>query len=41
MTVKPADLLEDDEAAGKGGKGSTFRDRDEEERGTGCRCVIL
>lgn len=38
MSVKPADLLDDDEGAGKG---HPVRGRDGEERGAGCRCVIL
>lgn len=42
MTIKPADLLDDDEAAGKGtGKAGAPRTRDGEDRGSGCRCVIL
>jgi hypothetical protein len=42
MTVKPADFLEDDDTAGKGtGKGHSIRGRDGEDRGAGCRCVIL
>jgi len=42
MTVKPADITEDDEAAGgKTGKGSSIRQRDGEDTGAGCRCVIL
>lgn len=41
MTVKPADFGDDDEAAaGKGGKGSSVRGRDDGESGAGCRCVI-
>ncbi|KAF1821382.1 uncharacterized protein K489DRAFT_297082, partial [Dissoconium aciculare CBS 342.82] len=52
MTVKPADLHDDDDAAGAG-KGSKsghggFRrgggrddDHEEDDRGAGCRCVIL
>lgn len=43
MTVKPADLLEDEaEGAGKsGGKGSIRANNSGEEGGAGCRCVIL
>jgi hypothetical protein len=52
MTVKPADLHDDDDAAGagKGAKsghagfrrgGGRDDDHEEEERGAGCRCVIL
>jgi hypothetical protein len=43
MTVKPADLIDDDEAgAAKGtGKGSVSRMRDTDDGGAGCRCVIL
>ncbi|KAK4494312.1 hypothetical protein PRZ48_014610 [Zasmidium cellare] len=38
MTVKPADLIDDDETAGKGtGKGGALRARDTEDRGAGCR----
>jgi hypothetical protein len=39
MTVKPADLLED-EAEGAG-KGSIRANNSGEEGGAGCRCVIL
>lgn len=43
MTVKPADLLEDEaEGAGKSGsKGSIRANNSGEEGGAGCRCVIL
>ena len=42
MTIKPADFLEDEEVAGKSaGKGHSIRGRDGEDRGAGCRCVIL
>ncbi|KXT16513.1 hypothetical protein AC579_1332 [Pseudocercospora musae] len=43
MTVKPADLIDDDDTAGaKGtGKASITRTRDDGEGGAGCRCVIL
>ena len=43
MTVKPADLLEDEaEGAGKtSGKGSIRAHNAGEEGGAGCRCVIL
>ncbi|KAM0702382.1 hypothetical protein Q7P35_011292 [Cladosporium inversicolor] len=43
MTVKPADLLEDEaEGAGKtGSKGSIRANNSGEEGGAGCRCVIL
>lgn len=42
MTVKPADLLDDEDATAKGtGKGGALRQRDGEDRGAGCRCVIL
>ena len=43
MTVKPADLLEDEaEGAGKAsGKGSIRAHAAGEEGGAGCRCVIL
>lgn len=43
MTVKPADLLEDEaEGAGKAsGKGSIRAHAAGDEGGAGCRCVIL
>ncbi|EME78567.1 uncharacterized protein MYCFIDRAFT_101242, partial [Pseudocercospora fijiensis CIRAD86] len=43
MTVKPADLIDDDDTAGaKGtGKAGVTRSRDDGEGGAGCRCVIL
>jgi hypothetical protein len=43
MTVKPADLLEDEaEGAGKtGGKGSIRANNSGEEGGAGCRCAIM
>jgi hypothetical protein len=43
MTVKPADLLDDEaEGAGKtGSKGSIRAHNAGEESGAGCRCVIL
>ncbi|KAF2217334.1 hypothetical protein CERZMDRAFT_28933, partial [Cercospora zeae-maydis SCOH1-5] len=40
MTVKPADIIDDDEAANAKGTGKTVRQRDTEEQGAGCRCVI-
>ncbi|EME40485.1 hypothetical protein DOTSEDRAFT_74152 [Dothistroma septosporum NZE10] len=41
MTVKPADLIDDEDTAGKGtGKSSSTRMRDTEDRGAGCRCVV-
>lgn len=40
MTVKPQDILDEEEAAAKGGK-SGSRTGDDEERSSGCRCVIL
>lgn len=39
MTVKPQELL--DEEDGKTGKGSGGRDRGDGERSPGCRCTIL
>lgn len=41
MTIKPADFGEDEETAGKAGKGGSIRQRDGGEGGAGCRCVIL
>lgn len=43
MTVKPADLLDDEaENAGKRGSKSSIRAHNAgEESGAGCRCVIL
>ncbi|KAF7512992.1 hypothetical protein GJ744_011258 [Endocarpon pusillum] len=40
MTVKPQDMLDEEEAAAKGGK-SGSRHGDGDERSPGCRCVIL
>lgn len=42
MTVKPADLIEDEaEPSGKGKSGVLrARDADGEERGSCCRCVV-
>ncbi|KAF2761768.1 hypothetical protein EJ05DRAFT_535115 [Pseudovirgaria hyperparasitica] len=39
MTIKPQEIADDEDA--RTGKGGTGRDRDGEERTTGCRCVIL
>ncbi|KXT03301.1 hypothetical protein AC578_4736 [Pseudocercospora eumusae] len=43
MTVKPADLIDDDDTAGAKGtvKTGVMRSRDDGEGGAGCRCVIL
>ncbi|SMY28021.1 unnamed protein product [Zymoseptoria tritici ST99CH_1A5] len=39
MTVKPADLIDDDDAAAKStGKGGVLRAQDGEDSGAGCRC---
>lgn len=41
MTVKPADLIDDDDAAAKStGKGGVLRAQDGEDSGAGCRCVV-
>lgn len=40
MTMKPQDMLDEEEAAAKGGK-SGSRSGDGDERTPGCRCVIL
>jgi hypothetical protein len=42
MTVKPADLIEDETEPSAKGKGGVLRQRDTEgeESGSGCRCVI-
>lgn len=39
MTIKPQELLDDEE--GKTAKGSGSRNQPGEERTAGCRCVIL
>ncbi|PPJ60694.1 hypothetical protein CBER1_03442 [Cercospora berteroae] len=41
MTVKPADIIDDDEAANAKSTGKAVRQRETEEQGAGCRCVIL
>lgn len=42
MTVKPADLVDDEaEATGKGPGKSSLRGRDGDDGGAGCKCVIL
>jgi len=41
VTVKPQEIMDEEEAAGKGGKHSFSRDRDGADRTPGCRCVIL
>jgi len=41
MSVKPQDVVEDEENAKSGGKGSIRRGRDAGDGGAGCRCVIL
>ncbi|EMF09312.1 uncharacterized protein SEPMUDRAFT_151386 [Sphaerulina musiva SO2202] len=41
MTVKPADIIDDDEAANAKSTGKVARQRESEEQGAGCRCVIL
>lgn len=43
MTIKPADLLDDEAEGGakSGGKGSIRANNSGEEGGAGCRCVIL
>lgn len=41
MTVKPADIIDDDEAANAKSTGKVTRQRESEEQGAGCRCVIL
>lgn len=40
MTVKPQDMLDEEEAAAKGGKNGS-RSGDDENGSPGCRCVIL
>lgn len=42
MTVKPADLIEDEAEPSTKGKSGVLRTRDAggEESGSGCRCVI-
>ena len=39
MTVKPQEIIDEEDS--KGGKGGYGRDRDSQERSPGCRCVIL
>lgn len=43
MTIKPADLMEDEaEATGKTAKGGSIRARaGADDGGAGCRCVVL
>ena len=41
MTVKPADIIDEDETANAKGTGKVARQRESEEQGAGCRCVIL
>ncbi|GAB7350664.1 hypothetical protein MBLNU459_g1229t1 [Dothideomycetes sp. NU459] len=41
MSIKPQEVIDDEENAKAGGKRSMSRDRDGNERTPGCRCVIL
>lgn len=41
MSVKPQDVVDDEENAKVAGKGSIRRGRDTGDREAGCRCVIL
>ncbi|CAK3927170.1 Hypothetical predicted protein [Lecanosticta acicola] len=43
LSVKPPEIPDDEDAGGKGGsaKGGALRQRDGEDGGAGCRCVIL
>ncbi|GAB7346300.1 hypothetical protein MBLNU457_5022t1 [Dothideomycetes sp. NU457] len=41
VTVKPQEIMDEEEAAGKGGKSSIRRGRGGDDRTPGCRCVIL